>query len=69
MKKLILLSLFIIPLLSGTTSNIYICTGKYAKSYHSSQYCKGINACRSEIKTITLKQAVDLGRKPCKMCY
>jgi len=69
MKKLILLSLFIIPLLSGKTDNVYICTGKYAKSYHNSKECKGIKSCKSQIKTITFKQAVDLKHKPCKICY
>ena len=70
MKKLLLLTLFIIPLLSATTTdNVYVCTGKYSKSYHNNLKCRGIKACKSEVKTISLAEAQKSHRKPCKLCY
>ncbi len=44
---------------------VYICTGKYAYSYHSTNTCSGLNKCNAEIKKVTLSQAKQKGRKPC----
>ena len=48
---------------------VYICTGKYAYSYHSTKNCSGLNNCSAEIKKVTLSQAKEKGRKPCQKCY
>ena len=54
----------------GTTM-VYISTGKYAKSYHATDRCYTIRRCGSEghVKRVSLVQAQQMGRKPCKVCY
>lgn len=47
---------------------VYICTGKSATVYHYNKNCKGIKACKASIKQVTLEEAVDMGRRPCKIC-
>ena len=68
MKKLIFLSLLLFTLISATSDKVYICTGKYAKAYHVSMSCRGVNACRSDINTITLSEAQNMGRTTCGYC-
>ncbi len=48
---------------------VYICTGRYARVFHATNYCKGLSRCRGEIKEITLKQARYIGRRACRICY
>ncbi len=74
MKKLLLLMVLCLPLLSMTTgveesSSVYICTGSKATVYHSSNKCRGLNRCSGEIKAISLADAKEMGRRACKMCY
>lgn len=47
---------------------VYICTGPKAKVFHRTERCKGLNKCSGEIKKVPLKDARDMGRRPCKMC-
>ncbi len=51
------------------TTMVYICTGPYAKVYHSSPSCRGLNRCSGDVRTIRLKSAQNMGRKACKICY
>ncbi len=78
MLKKTLLIVLLLPLLSfqnstesisETQGKVYICTGKYAKAYHNRTTCKGMKACKGEIKIITLKRAKELNRHPCGYCY
>ena len=48
---------------------VYICTGKYAYSYHSTNTCSGLNKCKAEIRKVTVGYAKQIGRKPCEKCY
>ncbi|MFI2744244.1 hypothetical protein ACG2LH_16030 [Zhouia sp. PK063] len=41
-----------------TDKKVYICTGKYSKKYHYKKNCRGLNACKSSVKEITLKEAL-----------
>ena len=47
---------------------VYICTGKSSKRFHSKRSCRGLDACQGEIRAITLQQAKQLNRTPCKIC-
>ncbi|OAV63985.1 hypothetical protein Barb6XT_02969 [Bacteroidales bacterium Barb6XT] len=66
-----LLSIMIIPLLAADTKtqNVVVCMGKNAKVYHASSNCSGLRNCRGGVKTVTLKEAQDMGRRACKICY
>lgn len=71
MKKILLLSLLCIPLLSmkvEQTKSVYICTGPKATAYHSSNTCKGLNRCSGEVKAVSLEEAKKT-RRACKICY
>ncbi len=56
------------PSVAQGEKKVYICTGKYAKRYHKTKSCKGLNNCKGEIRTITFKEA-SKRRTPCKICY
>lgn len=47
---------------------VYVCTGKSSKRYHSVEDCKGLSKCNSYIVEMTIEEAEDEGKTPCKMC-
>lgn len=47
---------------------VYICTGGSAKRYHSVNDCKGLSRCSDSIIEMTVEEAEDYGRTPCRMC-
>lgn len=49
-------------------SYVYICTGPSSKTYHVSPKCNGLRNCSKEVKKVTLQQAQQMGRRPCKVC-
>jgi hypothetical protein len=58
----------------GTTNlealtSVYICTGKSSERYHRTESCNGLNACKAQVKSVSLKEAQRMGRTPCKICY
>lgn len=50
------------------TTYVYICTGKSSVAYHSHPKCKGLRNCRASVVKITLEEAEEMGRRPCKIC-
>ena len=54
---------------SNSETYVYICTGKYAYSYHKKSNCRGLNNCSASIDKVTLKEAKSQKRTPCKICY
>lgn len=47
---------------------VYICTGSSSKKYHAKSDCLGLKNCGGDIKKISVKKAIEMGRKPCKIC-
>ena len=47
---------------------VYVCTGSYAKRYHTKQHCRGLQRCTGETMEISLQEAEEEGRTPCKIC-
>lgn len=47
---------------------VYICTGSSSKRYHSRKNCRGLSNCGGTIKELTVEQAENQGRTPCKIC-
>lgn len=81
MKKLLLL-LTSAALLTGCSSAVaqhndkeakgeivYICTGGSSKRYHATRSCKGLRNCGGTIKAISIEEAEEMGRTPCRICY
>ena len=48
---------------------VYICTGGSSKRYHATRSCKGLRNCGGTIKAITIEEAEEMGRTPCRICY
>ncbi len=48
---------------------VYICTGPYSKKYHKTEYCTWLGSCSEDIERVTVEEAEDMGRTPCKGCY
>ena len=51
------------------SGDVYVCTGRYAKRFHNDEECKGLQSCRSEIVTMSIEEAENLGLTPCGYCY
>lgn len=50
---------------------VFVLISPYAEVYHKYSYCEGLeNADPShELKAVTQKEAIEMGRRPCKYCY
>lgn len=48
---------------------VYICTGPMSQCYHSEQDCYGLQRCSKSIESVSLKEAIKDGRRPCKYCH
>lgn len=72
MKKLFVTTVLLLATTLFTASGdtyVYICTGPQSKKYHKTENCRGLNKCSGSIKKITLDEAKQIGRTPCKICY
>ena len=70
MKKILLLvGIMFIFYSCNNQDKVYICNGRYSKSYHKHPDCEGLRRCSTELEKITKQQAIDMGRKPCGYCY
>ena len=54
---------------SNSETTVYICTGKYAKTYHCTSKCRGLGNCKASVKTVTRSGAEKAGRRACKVCW
>lgn len=52
----------------NASDTVLICKSKSAYAYHSHQ-CQGLKRCKSGIGSLTKKEAVNAGYKPCGFCY
>ena len=68
MNKLLLILFFLVAG-AAADNKVYICTGDWSECYHRTPDCEGLKYCSKEIKQVTLKEAQELKRKPCKYCY
>jgi len=58
------------PMQTGVNdTKVYVCTGNSSKRYHKTSSCRGLNNCQEEIISVTIEQAVKMGRTACKICY
>ena len=48
---------------------VYICTGGKSKRYHADEYCNGLRRCSGSVEEVSVDEAEDMGRTPCKICY
>lgn len=55
--------------LLSSKETVYICNSTSATKYHSKEDCRGLNNCKTEIKSMDVKEAIQLGREECGWCY
>lgn len=72
MKPILLIFILLLFACSGKKAPdpnaVYICTGSYAKAYHTSKECDGLSNCKKEVKTVTLQEAEKMKRHGCHYC-
>lgn len=48
---------------------VYVVMSNMAHAYHSNKDCKGLRNATHTIKQVTVQEAKEMGRQPCKICY
>lgn len=77
MKKILLFAVMAMAFTSAdmpepkqdATEYVYICTGPKSKRYHRTPNCSGLRSCSGKIVKITVHEAEQKHRTPCKRCY
>jgi len=65
MKKIIYIAILICLTSFNQSKEVYICGARGAKKYHYSDTCRGLGACKHEIKKVTLSEARGFGLGLC----
>lgn len=47
---------------------VYVCSGRNARRYHSVDNCKGISKCSGEVIEMTIEEAENEYKTPCRIC-
>jgi len=50
------------------SGNVYVCSGKSSKAYHSNKDCAMLKKCKSEVKEYSKADAEGKGYTACKTC-
>lgn len=75
---IILISLFLSGLTSAETSlccvtndqtKVIVVMSSNAYAYHKTRNCSAVKKATHKVKEVTLEEAKEMGRKPCKICY
>ena len=67
----VLFAMLSIVIATGNNENskVYICTGPTATVYHKTDKCAGLYNCSDKVVEVTIAQAAEKNRRPCKRCY
>lgn len=70
-KQIFFLLISLISIKIAQSQNVYICTGEYAKVYHSKSNCTGLNNCKGEIILVYQSDAINKYnlKRPCCVCW
>ena len=65
-----LMTILIFLKISGQSQLVYVCTGEYAKVFHSKNNCSGLNNCKSSILLVSESEAKNKYnlQRPCCIC-
>jgi hypothetical protein len=71
MKKWMLFLAFLLLINKANSQIVVICTGEYARVYHSRENCTGLNNCRGEIIKVYQSDAINKYKlqRPCCVCW
>ncbi|QLH52843.1 MAG: hypothetical protein CH6_0223 [Candidatus Kapaibacterium sp.] len=69
-RRLTIILLLITPavIFSQNQKCVWICKGPMSYAYHSTPNCKGLKNCSTDIYEVTLEEAKELNRRPCRFC-
>ena len=51
------------------SERVYVVMSQNAYAYHRTRDCQGLRNATHEIKEVSLEEAKEMNRKPCKRCY
>ena len=75
---LILIALFLSGFTSAEThtcnyadeqTKVIVVMSTNAYAYHKTRNCSAVKKATHKVKEVTLEEAKEMGRKPCKICY
>ena len=75
---LILIALFLSGFTSAETqpcnyadeqTKVIVVMSNNAYAYHKTRDCSAVKKATHKVKEVTLEEAKEMGRKPCKICY
>ena len=58
--------------LCGVTNDqtkVIVVMSSNAYAYHKTRNCSAVKKATHKVKEVTLEEAKEMGRKPCKICY
>ena len=47
---------------------VYVCTGPMSQCYHIDRNCYGLQRCSKRVVAVSVQEAINEGRRPCKYC-
>lgn len=50
-------------------ASVYVCMSKSSLAYHNRDNCAGLNRCNHEVKSMSVDDAQNLGKRECMKCY
>lgn len=53
---------------ASNPNNVFVCTGDYAKRYHTNKACDGLKSCKATIEEILKDDALKEGKTLCSKC-
>lgn len=59
---------FLLFVMTGCSKSVYVCNGPYAKSYHKTPGCWGLDNCSASVVEVSVNEAKDRGRTACEVC-
>lgn len=51
------------------SGEVYVCDSSTSVAYHAYENCKGLNKCTHAIVFVTKEEAVNMGKRACRICY
>ena len=51
------------------SKTVYVCMGSSATRYHKTDECPSLGNCKRGIEAMSVDEAEDMGRTPCRRCY
>ena len=56
-------------IMGGSGGVVYVCTGSMSQCYHRDRDSYGLGNCSGTVRAVSLEEARQMGRRPCKFCY